>query len=300
MKALKFYFLCGLFFLGTGVVTSCGDDDEDYGEASTTAGVIKTQDGKVRVYRAGDYQFFYKDNGQLDHYTYWGETTEFKYNPDKIIDENGDREFKVYYTSQGYIAKASFSDGGDKGTATFSYDGDGHLTSIVFNGEESGYDDGEYYHETGTETVKLTWKNGLLTKMTVEEVWKEGKEVDKDKDTYEYEYDEDYPNPYCQYTGTILYEFDTDFEELGFVGLYGVGPKKLPSSMTEIDDDGDTYTRNLSYQFNEDGTLHYADGDYYYYDEISADDTPSIFKSPRKTVERKGFFSRMAKRHNQQ
>ena len=313
MKKNLFSFLSVVLMAIVSVgFVSCGDDDDENGSASDKTGVIKTGEGNVRLYRVGDFRFYYNEDGTLDYYDYYGgyEKHQFSYHPNKLTIDD-DLVYDIDYTSEGNIAKASFSEKGEdlpadvdhdvseSGTATFSYDSNGHLKSISFKGQEVYYEDGTRYTDKGTGSIKFTWSNNLLRKIVFEEQWTEnGKIVEDDKEIYEFFYDDDNPNPFCQYAPDILDYMDSDFEVLGLVGLFGKGPVKLPSSVIETEDDGDTHTRSFYYSFNEDGTLRSANGVYYYYNEISADDNTSIFKSPRKPVEKKGFFSRMANRHN--
>lgn len=297
MKNLKIMSIMLALTACTLTFTACGDDD-DYGEASTTAGVIKTDNGSVRVYQVGTCKFYYNDKGQLDYCTWGGDKIEFSYNPGKITSEDGDREFDAFYTSEGYLAKVSFSEkNGDKGTAEASYDSKGHLISITFNATEVENNYGKRVTYKGTETIKLTWKDDVITKIVEEEKWTGGGETEYDQDIYEYFYDQDIDNSYCQYTANFIYNFDTEFDMLGFVGLFGNGPKKLPTSMKETDDDGTvSNTRTFSYYFNSNGTLSYADGEYYYYNEVTSDNQSGKYKSPEKPIKKNGFFSRMHNR----
>lgn len=296
MKALHYLNLLSTVILGGLVFAACSSDDEDYGEASNEAGIVKTKSGTKRVYRVGDFRFYYNEDGTLNYYDYYNghEKRQFSYHPDKMVIED-DVFYDMTYTSAGYVAKVDrtekFSSGSESGTAVFSYDGSSHLTQIAYSSTETYTEDGKEYTEKAKQTVDLTWNKDILTKVVVDERWEEDGEVEKERHTYVFNYDDAEDNAYCQYTYNILSLLDTDFDELGFVGLFGKGPKQLPTSVDVTEDKDDTHTYTFSYRFNDDGTLYYGNGYYYYYDEISAskdDKSTKVPAAPKKA----SFFSR--------
>ena len=164
------------------------------------------------------------------------------------------------------------SEGEDWGNekTTFSYDGDGHLTSI----SSSYYIEIEIYggekeKESGTYRCTLTWKDGLLQGVSdsCEYEYNEDGKTRKSTSTDTFKYDKEYVNKYKQWVE--FYGIDEGIFRFQLIGLLGVGPDKLPSSRSyTINDNGDNLsgTNTCSYEFNEDGSVASANGVNYTYE----------------------------------
>ena len=282
-KKNLFYFLATVLLSATTMMglTACGDDDDDNGggggSSSTSAGVIDAKSG-LRLKAAGNYTYYYDNDGRLDYikdkYGKWS----FSYNPNQIsfIEDyqgNTSKEevFNVSYNGKGYVSGMSATIEGESdsetwkttGKATFSYDGSGHLTKFSGTSKEEGYDDGEKYTETWTDDITLTWKNNQLLKVALVEKGSENGVTWRYTETWNFTYNSNYENIFQQWAPSMTPAFDSDIDELlAFVGLLGNGPAMLPDGAEyeeNWDDDGDTgsddKSYNFSYAFNNDGSL---------------------------------------------
>lgn len=282
-----------LFFLLMGVsvcmLQACSEDDDENegggnhgsgsGSSSTSVGEIVPGSGK-KLLSADGYKFYYFADGRIKYVvTDWDETYEFTYSPNKIICNYGDEYMEdvetmtVSYNDKGYISKMSFSEVGSDGDSSWddtgiydlSYDGEGHLVKAISKWTEQGVEDGESYKDTGKSTVVYTWEDGLLVKVESTATWSDGTE--KEVTVFEYEAGK-YKNKYKQYA-----TFSDDY--MCYLGLLGNGPDYLPVSVsytyTENYDDeeySNSGSRQFTYEFNEDGTLHRADDAYFTYGSI--------------------------------
>ncbi len=295
-KTFKYYLvsLC-ICLMGAMAFVSCSsDDDEGGGSASKGAGVIEGK-ANVRVTKVGNYNFYYDSKGRIDHIDYRNKDAfHFKYNPNKVVlyeEDDFEEEVSVSYNSNGYVSKfeasTSGKDGKDtwstSGSASYSYDGEGHLTKISSQWKETGTDDGEKYSATGKVNIAFSWKNDLLVSIVEDESETDDGETETSKSVRTYTYDtdkqENYFNEYLQYTPSFSKELegmgDGEVEEaLAYIGLMGKGPQYLPaSSKNEWEEyyDGRTHEGSSSntykYGFNSNGTIAYAtiDGTRYNY-----------------------------------
>lgn len=288
MKKIFKYYLIPLSICLMGAVSfvSCSSDDDDGGgSASNGAGVIEGK-ANVRVTKVGNYSFYYDAKGRVDQINYGNkEGFHFKYNPNKVVcfDEDGDQEeVSMSYNSNGYVSKIEASSSAkygnyswsSSGSASYSYDGKGHLTKISSQWKESGTGDGEKYSATGKVNISFTWNNDLLMSIVEEESDTEDGETETSKSVMTYTYATDNPenyfNEYLQYTPSFSKEVegvgDGEVEEaLAYIGLLGKGPQYLPvSSKNEWEEfyDGRKHEGSSSdtfkYGFNGNGTLSYA------------------------------------------
>ncbi|MBP5345869.1 MAG: DUF4595 domain-containing protein [Bacteroidales bacterium] len=258
--------------LNVGFV-SCDDDDDNgaEGSPSPTAGVIDKSSG-LRLKSFGDFTVYYKDGGLIDYVE--GESYNakliFSYKPNKIIYSTDDgiaETWIVSYNNNGWISTCDINDTYNNGNyattniekTKFSYDGDGHLISVSTSGNYIEIEDGEKYSEKFTRQTTLTWKDGLLMKRISEDKYDDGGETI----TYTYNYQKEYANKYKQWC-TIDRDVMSQYYILYHLGLLGIGPDKLPSSVIEkysdIDENGKVIYNNnetwpLSYQFNKDGSI---------------------------------------------
>ncbi|MBQ8737751.1 MAG: DUF4595 domain-containing protein, partial [Bacteroidaceae bacterium] len=190
-----------------------------------------------------------------------------------------------------------------KGNYKLSYDNDGYLVKITGSTSWEDTYQGETERYQDEETITQTWNNGLLMEYKYESVLSNG-----DYRIYILSYDygnKIYQNKYKQY-------FDIDGGVLdilfGWIGLLGKGPDYLPESMTitEIEKyEGEEYesedTYSFSYEFNEDGTIHYIDSNYYtefyytygtYEDQLNMDENETKSTRSGKRVNRNFLFGK--------
>ena len=289
----KFYYVAILAMatFTTFVFQSCSNDDDDVepgkGTPSTEAGLLDKSSG-LRVRSVGDYSFEYDSKGRLDYvsegsnYGY-----KFSYNPNKVTRESYGEEkesYSVGYNSNGYLSSFSYKDsdedGSETGTASLSYDDDGHLTQISSSYQGSFYEKGKQYNESETASATLTWKSSRVTKIVLKY---SGTEGDGDRysetQTWTYEYSdytmENYYNKYLQWTYTILRALDIEGPAfMAYVGLFGKGSKYLPSGAERVrveiengEEERREYSYSFSYGFNNNGSLSYCnyDGSRYNY-----------------------------------
>ncbi|MBQ8968449.1 MAG: hypothetical protein IJ064_01765 [Bacteroidaceae bacterium] len=151
----------------------------------------------------------------------------------------------------------------EKATVTYTYNSNKQLIRINDVGEWSE-DDGD---DKGTYSAieDYTWSNGNLTATLYsasEEYYDEGvKETEEDSGSSAVTYSSQ-QNPTRQFPYALAYEgIDASFPELAALGLFGIGPKNLPSSATW------SYSTTSGiyfiYALNNNGTI--ASEKYYYY-----------------------------------
>jgi len=310
----KLFFLLVMGFSMCAFVACSDDEDEGSGSGTPSASVGEVVPGSgKKLLSAGEYKFFYTADGkiktiELGNY----ERYEFTYSPNQIIydygyDGDGEDEevYTVSYNEKGYISKMIFTEKGsdeygswdDSSTSTLSYDSEGHLVKVTSTYLEQGVEDGESYKESGTGTVVLTWTNGLLTKYEAINEWEDGSE--KSTIIFEYEDGKNY-NRYKQFAIMDDCQF--------YLGLYGKGPDYLPVSATETwieeyDDYkySDTDTESFTWEFNEDGTLHRANYDYFTYGTIEEQGEIESYQAKASRAEKprkKGYvFGLRPKKH---
>ena len=251
---------CAALILGvlSTSVVACGDDDDENNES----GLVDKELG-LRVTAVGNYKYSYDNNGRMKRIGIGNDALEFIYSPDKIIMKGSraenDQTADVSYTAQGYLKSMNISTGTEKLSASYSYDGSGHLTGISVS-----YKSPQENYRTKT---TLTWRDDLLRQIVFKD------EDSNGSDTYltafEYDAEKTIENPYLQFAPSLVYfesigdgELD---EGLAYAGKLGKGPRLLPSSCKEEweEQDGDqTYSGSDSeefrYGFNIDDALSYV------------------------------------------
>ena len=268
MKKFESLCLC-LWGMISLMLVSCGGDDN--GSYNVGSLLIETEDGdKLLVTSVGSLKYGYDDDGVLnyfydyDDYDVTDNGTTFSY-----TDSYGSETIKLTLNGSGYISKIveegtyEWRDESEtwKETCNLSYDGSGHLTKLSASYSETYIEDDEKETYSGSGSWTLTWSNGMLTKW----VYYESDEEWEYTDTYEYDYGSNtYANSYCQYAPAVWDESDAILAELSYIGLLGVGPTYLPStvdytSVEEGDGDVDSYDGSSSYKFsfNSNGTISY-------------------------------------------
>lgn len=262
-----------------GTVSCGGDDDGDEAggggssAGNTESGVIQTPTGgAVRVAKAGGYTFSYNSDGSLASFFDGDVTYNATYNPFTLsshYQSSGFEENISYVLSQnknGYISAMSASGAYtsteekeiSKGNGSFSYDGSGHLTRVVFKGSGSIEEDGQKYNYTSKSDYTFTWDGGKLVKAVYNFV--EGDETEST--VVEYTYGSDaVQNVTCQYVPAII--DDDMIAAFFYLGYYGKGPSVLPTSCKVTDtDDEETHVQTYSctYTLNSDGTVNTFNG----------------------------------------
>lgn len=216
-----------------------------------------------RVTAVGNYKYSYDNNGRMKRIGIGNDALEFTYSPDKIIMKGSraenDQTADVSYTAQGYLKSMNISTGTEKLSASYSYDGSGHLTGISVS-----YKSPQENYRTKT---TLTWRDDLLRQIVFKDEDSNGS--DTYQTAFEYDAEKTIENPYLQFAPSLVYfesigdgELD---EGLAYAGKLGKGPRLLPSSCKEDweEQDGDqTYSGSDSeefrYGFNIDGALSYV------------------------------------------
>lgn len=284
---------------------SCSDDDNN---EPANGGQVSVFNG-TRLTRVGDYTYSYDSKGRVETVKYNG-YTDVKIDYDKkrlYFPEGEDLDFmNLTFNGSGYITSMSsswnYTDEDGKyvgsGKMTFAYNGDGTLKEVSYSSSETEKDleDGSTskYSETGS--VKLTWKNGNLEKVYSKTIETE----DGDKDVYEEAYTIDYSddiNEYRQWTlGLGHLDIAESNEALMVAGLYGKGPKELPSMMSYSDEDGYSTSYTMRYRLNSNGTIAVEGFGYYSYNYYyEAAPASKAFDSAAKRIHTRDFFVKRKK-----
>lgn len=271
-------------------LVSCDNDDDNgssgVNNVSALTGIIDKESG-LRLKSFGEYTVYYNNEGLFDsiaHKDYLDDYA-FQYGPDKIRRRNNSfynyvTEFAVNYDKMGRMTSYESQETGSSiyfennwngtGSASYTYDKDGHLTSMTQSGGETGIEKGKPYTASWIEKVTLTWENGLLKEIAYEDIGLENARTWSA--VYTFGYDTEYVNKHKQWV--YFYVFgDNNSIFLPYLGLMGIGPNKLPSSVTftykdklgTVGNDG-TETYPCSYEFNADGSVAKANGLEYTYE----------------------------------
>lgn len=232
--------------------TSCGSDDDDEGGGGGNHDVSSSAKHIVRgVWSDGEEIeeaiFDYDSQGRVvkktetenyDGHTSKATTTYF-YSGSTIISKTqgdwNDGEVHTYTLSDGLIMKDKESgSGGNHYTYSYTYNGEGYLTSQTFT------DDSE---DPFTGGIQFEWTNGNLTKYTK-------KYEDGEAYTISISYSNiSWPKNWQFYWKGI----DMD-EALEPLGVWGKMPKYLPNKFVRTNSDGDIKNWTLDYTV-EDGDI---------------------------------------------
>ena len=265
--------ICGLALM---TCVACDDDDE-IGSYNVGSMVIETESGdQLLVTSVGSLQYEYDDDGVLTYF-YDGDAFDVTNNGTTFTytDSYGTETCQLTLNGNGYITKCvnegtyegkSYSETW-KETGNLSYDGSGHLTKVTGSYTSTEIWDDEKYNYSASFSWTCTWSDGLLTSAVIYEMEDdedEGEEYEY-TETFEYDYGSyDYPNAYCQFAPAIWGDPDSRFLQLSYIGMAGVGPTYLPSTVeyTETEEEGGktySYDGSSSYKFsfNSDGTISY-------------------------------------------
>lgn len=265
-----------LAFIASGalvlpVFTACKSDEPAGGDDANKA--VLNFDGD-RLTSVDNFSIEYDNQGRVVEIDGRYDDLEIDYSKGKI--EMEDEEGNIKFNKSGYITEISMSwDETEEGygysyqykgngTAKFSYDSNGHLTSMSYNSKETEKD--LINKETSTwetsSTTTLKWSNGNLTSVKMDGWEKE----DGDKESYKAEISIQYGsqvNKYQQFPLTIA-NFAIGEEPvniLAAVGLFGKGTAEFPTQLIDYED-GDTYTINISFDLNSNGSIRNENGNY--------------------------------------
>lgn len=323
MVNLKFLQRCFMFlFVGTSmcVLQACSDDDEESGGSlNTDVGEVVAGSGE-KLLSAGDYNFYYSEDGKIKYAT--DDWTLYEFSSNQLIcyedydyGETDKSVTSLSYNGEGYISKMHLSEvwdeEGERGsyssTSNLAYDGEGHLTKVTvkYSGEYAY--DGETERESGTSTINLTWDDGCLVKYEYVASDNEGW-TNKETATFDYE-DGEYANEHKQYATFADDLFGDEATVCAYIGLFGKGPDYLPAKV-ELEEveiyDGEEeysydYTAYYAYSFNDDGTIRRVNSDYFTYGTIEEqgdiDDYQAKVTRTEKSQKRNFVFGSRLKNH---
>lgn len=258
-------------------LSSCSSDDDDNGNGGAPSGngsALVTEAKVLLDYISykDDYEeeilFMYKYDEQFRPY-FCTELDEYDdifyidYKAGKIDMWDELEGLSISFNSKGYITKISGSwnykddeeDYSSKGSLTYSfnYDASGQLVGVDMSDNETEVDGSYVYNDKTTTKGTLTWKDGNL--MNSESTTTFSGDY---KGTYKCVLSFTYgnqPNKYRQYPGHMC------DDDMGFTGagLWGVGPKMLPKTITnyysEDDEYEDEYGYTGTFTLNDDGTI---------------------------------------------
>ena len=231
--------------------TSCSSDDnggDDTGGGYTKPHSITGTDGvQYLLYSVNYISYSYDVNGLLTSYK-MNNTGTYRVGEDFTITDPDGQVSKVTLNGKGYITKITseqtYSTYRESGVITFSYNGDGQMTSYNYVRKEEGQDNGESYSETLTIKASMSYSDGNLVKIELTE-------NGTPSSTYQYTYDKEKENS----TRQNLFVFypiapHTDFIPLVMIGALGKGPKNLPQKIQLGNQKAKCY-----YYLNDNGTI---------------------------------------------
>ena len=265
MKKSKLLSIMALSVLLMPAFTSCGNDDgpENAGNA------VLDIDG-LRLTSIAGYFIEYDEKGRVVELEGNYEELEIDYSKSTLTIDD-DEVVKIKFNGKGYKAElsGSWNDKYDNyqykgsGSITYSYNGEGFLTSIKSKSKETEKDlnTGETTTWEGNSDATLKWNKGNLVKVSFSGVEIEDGEKDRWTEDYTYSYSSK-DNLYRQFPYGMAEDFIDSSAVLASVGLFGKGPSELPSSCVSVYDDEDTYTETYSFGLNDDGSIDWEQCNY--------------------------------------
>ena len=232
--SLKFAALMVGVLAATLPLTACGDDDDDDAPDAPSVSVSAPRPTKLMYGNHTLISISYDSYGRMTKFENVdsdgdGYAIEVSYSPFKYVNREVESNSTVAtmtisdatFNSRGFITKAKVTDiyEGDKDTysVAFGYDSDGHLTSLIADGERNN----------------LTWTNGNLVNFGGEMV-------------YAYSDQKNTAQNVCvtAYAGTMA--------EFWLTGLFGEVPANLPSKCEMVYDNEEAL---FAYTLNSDGSI---------------------------------------------
>lgn len=263
-KTLRFLGAMALGLLMAPVFTSCGDDEPGDGAGNVQTPVY---DG-TRISSINNVPVRYDQQGRAVSF---GSEFSIDYSTGRIYFDDADEEEEnvtVSFTDKGYISsmksswndEAPYDDVRYKGNASvqFSYNKDGHIVKITETSKETSTWPyiGESSTFEGNVTISMTWKDGNLVKVVVDEIEIEDGEKDHDRYVCDIDYGTQM-NVFRQFPMSLADAFteDTSWHLLASLGFLGIGPNRIPESMEETYDDGCSGPQTFSITLNDNGTI---------------------------------------------
>lgn len=243
-----------------GVFTATDGVTKVYLQTLTTTEPYGWQTAMTFAYSGGQMNKAYVTEGSSSQ-TYTSDI-DITYSPFTVssVDNTGttDKYYDFSFNSDGYatgytrqlreVKEAGEEPEDEVQVATFTYDSEGHVTEVTVNGMEGS--------DAYTETIKLTWSFGNLTRIeTIDD--------DESRTTYTFAYDDNANQNYPgQWTWNDLCGADDELW-LVYAGLFGKASKNHPVSCQSvtIGENNSTYVENynFTYTYNPDGTIAFAD-----------------------------------------
>ena len=265
----KIYCLAPCCLLAAGFA-SCSDDDDNKGNNNNppTTGDLGIQFPVTSV-TGYDNSYFRYENGRLASGYSDGDPFTISQNPPaiRISYESDNESYVENYTdirlnASGYATFANYSatdtyEGETEhysGTANMQYDQDGHITQKSVSIREGNFFEDSY-------TISYTWQNGNLTRIRIDETYREYDETERYVEIYEYTYAAPTENPN---SGIYLYDmWYATYDFMWYAGLFGKTTRNIPVGMTytytNMYDDGTTSEYSQDYvintQYNDNGSV---------------------------------------------
>ena len=248
-------------------MVSCKDEPDDnsaIGSSQSSKAIIDF-DGNVLSY-VGDNKIYYDSQGRVEeiHGRYNDDYLVIDYSRGKI-DSAGD-EGNIKFNKNGYISEMEAAwereDGKYKiignSKYVFNYNSSGYLTSIKFTQKDKEYDSDSKRVCTldGSITTALNWSGGNLISSSSKWVVKEDGVTESWTIKCDFYYGSE-TNAFGQIPFTVSdYAIlgDNVFNTLASTGLFGKGPKNLPTSLEEIEDGESTLIR-MDFSLNSNGSI---------------------------------------------
>lgn len=225
-----------------GFVTSC-DKEETEGNVSSSKKLVKVEEANY------SYELIYDKDGKCTSYVEYeknvkGETTTFKYEGNKIVEEtfleDGDLRVTTTMTfnSNGYLETSTVVNGESGAEKTvYEYDNAGQLISEKTDDEEDDY------HTVTT----YEWKDGNIVKASIVET--------EDGESYSYSVNFAYTNastttPIENKVGVTVGQIQDGFYPMS--AKMGKAPKNFPVTLTYVAEEGKVVT-TLTWEFDGDG-----------------------------------------------
>lgn len=288
-----------LLTLAMLTMASCDKDDDEPSDSGNGSGsgngktAVIDFDGDVLSY-VGDNDIYYDNKGRVEAiYGHYDEYLEIDYSRG-TIDVEGE-EGKIKFNGNGYISEMStswdYTEGNYRYNGSskyvFSYNSSGYLTGYTFTGNETERNSSskETFTAEWNVTVTMSWSGGNLLSTT----WKDVGKEDGERYTWNGKYNISYgskQNKFGQIPFTVsdYAIFDNCLlNALTSVGLFGKGPKNLPTYLEEIDEGEYDYSIDMDFILNRNGSIdtEYRDDDAYYYGYTSLDSKAKVIRNDK-------------------
>lgn len=274
MRTLRLVGAMAICALTVTSLAGCGNDNED----EPSYPIVNVEGSRISA--INDFKISYDDRGRVDMIvnTSTREQMTVDYGKNRItikgVESDGEGQTLNFdYNHKGYIKSISavwdYYDADDdehvkgSGRTQYSYDDKGHLITVLTasGGTETNFSTGVSTAMRVDVDSHLKWSGSNLVSVEIDgtETADGRTQTIKDATTVEYGMQ---ANSSLQLPMSLAdiymanFFIDDDFIEImAAVGLFGIGPKELPTRISERETDGDTDTYTLSYTLNADGTI---------------------------------------------